>query len=295
MLVLLVLLRPDSATASLSAGLVDGSTSPAAQPLSVVASIFPLGDVTRRIGGDAIRVEVLLPPGAEPHGFEPKPAQAEMLAKADVLVTVGLGLDVWADRLAEAAGRSHLLRVELARSMGEEMPGGPTSDPHVWLDPVVMSAFTAEVARVLLSLRPDAAEGISARAAAYRGELDSLDHAYRSRLSAVPGRAFVTLHAAFRYIAARYGLNQVSLFDPEMHEPGPRGVERVIRFIRTEKVRAIFVQPQLPMSAVAALREETGVRVLTLDDLGNPLLSGYDSYLAMMRSNLDALVQGLGE
>jgi ABC-type Zn uptake system ZnuABC Zn-binding protein ZnuA len=258
-----------------------------------VASIFPLGDVARRVGGDVVRVEILLPAGQSPHGFEPKPAQAEALARADILLTVGFEVDVWAERLAEAARNPRLHRVTLARSVGRQDSSG--SDPHAWLDPVVMSAFTADVASAMIELRPDAGAAIAARAAAYRAELDSLDAAYRVRLAAVPGKAFVTLHAAFHYLAARYGLQQVAIFDSDMHEPGPRALEGVVRFIRREAVPVLFVQPQLPLSAVALLREETGVRVMTLDDLGNPLQPGYDSYLAMMRSNLDALAAGLGE
>jgi zinc transport system substrate-binding protein len=265
-----------------------------------VASIFPLGDVARRVGGDAVRVEVLLPPGESPHGYEPKPAQAEMLARADILLTVGFELDPWAERLAEAARNPRLHRMTLAGSVGREassgagLPGGPASDPHAWLDPVVMRGFAAEVASTMVELRPGAREAIAARAAAYRAELDSLDAAYRVGLAAAPRRSFVTLHAAFHYLAARYGLRQVAIFDSEMHEPGPRALETVVGFIRREGVPVIFVQPQLPMSTVALLREETGVRVLTLDDLGNPLQPGYDSYLALMRSNLEVLAAGLG-
>jgi len=268
---------------------------PAPPPLTVVASIFPLGDVARRVGGDAVQVEVLLPPGESPHGYGAKPAQAELLAHADLLLSVGFELDLWAERLAEATRNPRLHRWSLAQVMGPEaVSAGPAADPHVWLDPVRMRAFTADVASILSELRPPAREAIAARAAAYQAELDSLDAAYRVRLAAVPRKSFVTLHAAFFHLAARYGLQQVAVFDSEMHEPGPRVLESVIGFIRREGVAAIFVQPQVPASTVALIQEETGVRVLTLDVLGHPLRPGYDSYLALMRSNLEALVAGLG-
>jgi zinc transport system substrate-binding protein len=264
-------------------------------PVLVVASIFPLGDAVRQAGGDAVRVEVLLPPGASPHGYEPKPAQAELLAGAEILLTVGLGVDLWADRLAEASGNRHLRRLEVTGSTPKGMPGGPSRDPHIWLDPFVMKGFVADVAVALVTLRPDSAAGISARTEAYRAELDSLDDEYRIRLAAAPSKAFVTLHAAFHYMAARYGLNEVSVFDSEMDEPGPGDLERVARFVRAQRIRVILVQPELPLSSVAWLREQMGLQVATLDDLGNPLLPGYDSYLTMMRSNLNALAGALGE
>ena len=273
------------------------AASRASTPLSVVASIFPLADVAQQVGGNAVRVEVLLPPGASPHGFEPKPTQAEWLAGADLLLTVGLEMDSWADRLAAASGRHDLRRVVLSSSADPKtIPGARSAmDPHIWLDPVAMKGFVFEVATALATLRPDSAAGIAARSAAYRAELDSLHLDYQVRLAAAPRRAFVTLHAAFHYMAARYGLQQVAVFDSDMDEPGPGDLERVARFVRTQGIGVILVQPELPLSSVTWLREQMGLRVLTLDDLGNPLLPGYDSYLAMMRTNLNALVGALGE
>lgn len=293
----ILLLIPAGRASGADRGAAGGPPGPT--PLTVVASLFPLGDVARVIGGDAVQVEVLLPPGESPHGYAPKPAQAERLAQADLLLTVGLEVDVWAERLAQAARSPRLHRLTLMRAVGREVssgagqPAGPGTDPHAWLDPVVMHGFAADVAEALIALRPEARDAIARRAEAYRAELDSLDATYRVRLAAAPRKSFVTLHAAFHYLAARYGLQQVAVFDSEMHEPGPRALEDVVRFIRREAVPVIFVQPQLPTATVATLREATGVRVLTLDDLGHPLRPGYDSYLALMRSNLEVLAAGL--
>jgi zinc transport system substrate-binding protein len=125
--------------------------------------------------------------------------------------------------------------------------------------------------------------------------LDSLDRDCRRRLGAAPRREFVSLHAAFRYLASRYGLREVSVFETHMEEPGPGDLERVLGFVREARIKTIFVQPQLPAAHLAWLQEQAGLRVARLDPVGSPLQPGYDSYLAMMRSNIDALARGLGE
>jgi zinc transport system substrate-binding protein len=264
-------------------------------PLAIVASIFPLQDVARQVGGDAVRVDVLVPPGASPHGFEPKPAQVEQFSRADLVLTIGSGFDPWADRLADASGRKDLRRLVFARAVARvPLPGPPTTDPHLWLDPILMRTFVDSLAATLTALRPGAAAAIATRAAAYRAELDSLDSEYRARLAAAPRKSFVTLHAAFHYLAARYGLEQVSVFSADMEEPGPADLERVARFVRDRGVTVLFVQPQLPLSNVAWLREQAGLRVATLDPLENASQPERDTYVAIMRRNLDTLVRELG-
>jgi zinc transport system substrate-binding protein len=266
-----------------------------APPLTVVASIFPLQDMARQVGGDAVRVTVLVPPGTSPHGYEPKPAQVEVFAHADLALTIGRGFDPWADRLADASGRQELHRLSFARAIARAtLPGPPTLDPHVWLDPILVETFVDSLAATLIALRPAAATAIAARAAAYRAELDSLDRDYRAGLAALPRKSFVTFHSAFHFLAARYGLEQVSVFSAEMEEPGPADLERVARFVRDRGVTVLFVQPQLPLSGVAWLREQAGLRVATLDPLENASQPDRDTYVSVMRRNLDTLTRELG-
>ncbi len=266
------------------------------QRVTVVASIFPLADVAGHIGGDAVRIETLLPADASPHDFEPKPGQAEALARADLLLTVGFGLDLWAQRLADASGNRQLAVLSLADFVvpGESAPSHP-GDPHAWLDPMLMGEFTVALQGAFTAFRPQEAAGIRDRAIAYREELLALDQEYRERLAGVKSRAFVCLHAAFSYIADRYGLEQAAVFESHMEEPGPGELERTVEFIRRRGIHVLFIQPQMPASSATWLREQSGLRIATLDPLGSPLRPGYDSYLALMRSNLTQLVSALGE
>jgi len=278
-------------------GATDGAAAEGSgDPVLVAASIFPLGSIAREVGGDAVRVEVLLPAGASPHGFEPSPAQAERLAGAELLLVVGLGVDPWAGVSAKASGNRRLQVLAFGEAVGPgARPKGAGGDPHVWLDPVQALQYADTLTAVLAVLRPAAADRVRERGARFREELEALDRDYRERLARLEARRFVALHPAFSHPAARYGLEQVSVYDAHMHEPGARAMEAVLRAVREEGVRAVFGEPQMPGGALNWLREQTGVSIGLLDPIGNPAVPGYDGYLAMMRSNLDALARGLGE
>lgn len=261
-------------------------------PLLIMASIFPLGDVATQIGGPDVRIEIMVPASRTAHDFEPSPAQVELLAKADMLLTVGLGIDLWAQRSAAASGNRRLGILEF----GSLIPSDSTiaGDPHIWLDPILMERFAHAIADSLGSRRPANAPAIQARAASYIAQLQALDHEYRQRLATLRTRDLVVMHAAFGYLAARYGLRQIAVFQTHMEEPDPRTLEQIITFIRENSVPVLFVQPQMPPDMASALKEETGVRLEILDPQGNPSRPGYDSYLSLMGSNLAALTRGLG-
>jgi zinc transport system substrate-binding protein len=293
------------------------ATRPAGK-VRVVATIFPLADVVREIGGPDVTVTCLLRPGESEHDFDPRAELAEAVAKAQLLVMVGMGMDEWARRIGSAAaGRALVLELAeqpefkkmLATRPAEETPpsrpaGSPDQggghehaggDPHVWLDPVYMQQFARQIADALCRLDPPHAGLYRQRLDAYLAQLRALDQEYRQGLAGVKNRNFVTFHAAFGHLAARYGLRQQALQGADAADFGPGQLEEVIAFIRQHQVKAIFAEPQFPADRLQMLAERTGTKVGQLDPLGSPLAKGYDSYLAMMRSNLQALVAGLNQ
>jgi ABC-type Zn uptake system ZnuABC Zn-binding protein ZnuA len=282
----------------------------------VVASIYPLGDVARQIGGEVAQVEILVPPGSSPHGYRIRPGQAELLARADLLLLVGLGLDAVAERSASAAGRVGLRRLVLSEVAGLKPPKAhptgdhqsgpeaeerahehhhaPGSDPHLWLDPLLMDRYVAEIGAVLCELRPGRADELRARTDRYRQQIAELHAACEARLGGLQQRVIVTLHAAFGHFAARYGLEEVAIFSAHMREPDTRTLERVLETVQRHQLQVIFVQPQVQPAQTAWLREQTGVGIAVLDPLGHPTRPGYGGYLETMWSNLRALEAGLG-
>lgn len=281
--------------------------------LRVVATIFPLADVTRQIAGDDAIVDCLLGPGESPHEYQQRPEHFETLVRANLVVRVGLGIDDWAARALAGKGGSVLV-------VGEALPlaaSGPATtspahdahdehdghehhahgdgDPHIWLDPVFMQDCARHIAEALCQADPAHAAGYRSRLDGLIEQLRQLDADYARALQNLSGRKFVTFHAAFTYIAQRYGLEQMSLHTADAGGFGPEQVEKVADFVQRHNVRAIFVEPQFPSERLGAIARRSGVTVGRLDPLGNPGTVGYDSYLAMMRSNLQALVAGLKE
>lgn len=274
--------------------------------IRVVATIFPLADVARQIGGADVEVACLLGPGREPHGFTLKPAQAEQLSRADLVVAVGQGLDDWC-RLPARPGAPAMLTLATLPKVRRLMPHPPedpehdhdehghgAGDPHIWLDPVLMRAVAGLIAEELARVDPAHRTAYRKRHEVYDAQLAALDREHRQALGALPRREFVTFHPAFGHLARRYGLVQRSAHAVGTGEPGPRRLEALAAFIRDRGVRVIFVEPQFPAERLRRLADRAGARIDRLDPLGNPNVKGYDGYLAMMRSNLAALRRGLG-
>ncbi len=279
--------------------------------LHLAASVFPLADVVRQIGGEQVRVVTLLPPGATPHGFEPPARTVEELASCRLLVMVGRGMDLWAPQAARAARPEMRLLQMASTAAAAEQPhhhhahGEPCThahghhheagDPHVWLDPVLMKAFVPKLTAEMARLAPKHQEVFERRAAAFIKELDALDGAYREAVAGWKIKAFVVFHPAFTYLAERYGLTQETLAASHAEEGGPEALERVVAFVKEHRLRVIFAEPQFPADKLRWLEEQSGVRVGRLDPLGSPDVAGYDSYPAMMRSNLKALADAMAE
>jgi zinc transport system substrate-binding protein len=247
--------------------------------LSVVASVFPIGEVARAVGGDDVRVHDLAPGEAEPHDYEPGSADVDRIEDANVLLYLGGGFQPAVER---AARRSDARRVDLLEG----------DDPHVWLDPVFMREVATEVAEAFAAADPDNADAHRRRASAFAAELTALDAEYAAGLRACDRRVIVTTHDAFGRLADRYGLRQESLTGtaPEA-EPDPRRVAQLLDLVRREGVTTVFTEGTDDTRAAEALAREAGVRTAVLRTLEQPVDGGY---VRGMRDNLSVLTEALG-
>lgn len=279
----------------------------------VVASIFPLADVARQIGGEHVEVSCLLRPGLTPHDYRATLGDAATVGRARLCLRVGLGLDDWFPPEAKnvlllgyAVGVAPPATSAEPHPPGEhaeEGEGGEDEeehhhggiDPHVWLDPAMMQTFVSKLADDLARLDPAHQQDYFQRRDEYLAKLRQLDEDYRRTLAGVKIKQFVTFHAAFTYVARRYGLQQESLHTSMASAPGVGRMKEVTDFIRAHGVKVVFAEPQFPAENLEALAKEAGVKVGRLDPEGNPDVRGYDSYLAMMRSNLAALSEAMKE
>jgi ABC-type Zn uptake system ZnuABC Zn-binding protein ZnuA len=271
-----------------------GVSRPPEGKVQVVASIFPLADIVRRVGGRFVEVHCLVGPGQSPHAFSLQAAQIEQLSRARLIVMVGLGVDDWASPRAGGEGSAAVRRLgdEYLQAPGDR-PAAHEGDPHVWLHLPFAVWAVEQIRGELARIDPAHADAYRRQAEAYAGKLDDLDRQYARTLAATRQKRFVTFHKAYSYIADRYGLEQMSLHDADAAGFGAERMERVTAFVADHRVGAIFAEPQFDPRKLQTLARVTGARVGTLDALGNPNVAGYDSYLALMRSNLRSLADAL--
>jgi zinc transport system substrate-binding protein len=267
----------------------------------VVASIFPLGDLTQQLVGDAARVEVLLPPGASPATFDVVPRSLLELQGGSLFVMVGGGLDDW---LADVAGgpdsQARVLRVadglHLLAEADEHAHHG-TGNPHIWLDPIlVRDEVVPKLSRALAEVLPEAADAILSRADELTDSLTALDGEIRATLEPLQQRSFIATHSAWSYFALRYDLDEAGVI--HLHpgqDPSSREMARLTEIARAKKIPGLFVEPQLGEVAARALAAELSLPSFTLDPLGGPDEEGREGYFALLRFNTAQLVRGLGD
>jgi zinc transport system substrate-binding protein len=274
----------------------DGPPTEAGLPV-VVASIFPIGDLTRELAGDAARIEVLLPPGASPAIFEVTPRQIRDFTDAHLFIMIGGGLDEWVSQIPAASGDTRAV-IRLAEGIpllaGDE-DEHESGNPHIWLDPIlVRDRILPRLEEALREAIPAEAEGLASRRAARADSLTALDSEIRAALAPLQRRAFVATHPAWSYFALRYELEEVGTIHAHPgQEPSSREMAHLMEVAETHQIDCLFMEPQIGEVAARALATELSIPTCLLDPLGGPNLEGRDGYIALLRFNTRQFVQGL--
>ncbi|MGW7657745.1 metal ABC transporter substrate-binding protein [Streptomyces tendae] len=284
--------------------------------LDVVASFYPMQFLAQRIGGNAVHVSSLTKPGVEPHDLEISPRQTADLSKAGLVVYLK-GLQPSVDRaiaqaepkqVADAASytslEDHGTEVEGEHEHGGEGEAGEAgheghghsgdaaADPHIWLDPVRYAQVAKGVGKALEKADPDHAATYKKNTTALVKELSTLDQDFRSGLKGRSSDTFITTHAAFGYLAERYGLRQeaISGLDPES-EPSPARVKGLHTIAKKDKVNTVFFETLVSDRTARTLAGDLHLRTDVLDPIEG---IGSKSKGDDMRANLNALRKALG-
>jgi zinc transport system substrate-binding protein len=268
--------------------------------LSVVASFYPLAAAAQTVGGSQVVVTDLTPPGVEPHDLELAPDDLEAISTADLVVYLGGGFQPAVEDAVHDAQGVALDALDSVDALPP--PAGSeaslTLDPHVWLDPIRYGAIVQSVAKDLGDLAPGSRSTFDANADAYAQRLHELDRAYTDGLADCRSRTIVTSHAAFGYLAARYGLTQVAItgLSPEA-EPDPARLADLGDLVEREGITTIFTETLVSPKVAETLANETGVSTAVLNPLegltSDQIAAGAD-YRSVMQGNLRTLEEGLG-
>ncbi|WP_242454750.1 metal ABC transporter substrate-binding protein [Bailinhaonella thermotolerans] len=281
----------------------------------VLGAFYPLSWLSRQIGGQDITVSDLTKPGAEPHDLELTPRQVVQVGEARLVVYIK-GIQPAVDEaVAEHAPKSSLDAASLVKTIpagesdahahegghegehGHEEHGNEEHehggvDPHIWLDPDRMATVATGLGERLAAADPAHAAGYRERAAKTAASLRALDGEFKTALATCATRTLVTSHAAFGYLANRYGLKQVGISGVEPDsEPTPSRLAKVADLAKREKVRTIFFESLVNPKVAQVLAEEVGARTEVLDPLESPPKDG--DYLTAMRQNLNHIRAGL--
>lgn len=296
-----------------------GESDGASDRLQVVATIYPLGYFAERVGGDRAEVNVLIGPGIEAHGFEPTASDLLAIGDADVIVTHGIGLEPWMVGAINAIGDEFRAIVveaaDPARAMeGEVHTHGEEEadhhedegdhhddhgdhgdeeralDLHMWLSPSLATTQVERIRDGFISADAANADGYRQRADELIGELNVLEQAFAEGLDACRHDHFVTSHAAYGYLAAQYGLEQISVAGLSADvEPSPQRLASVTDRVTELELGHVMVEPVLSGRLAQTVARETGVELLSIHAIGSVTeneLEAHGDYFGLMRDNL---------
>jgi len=278
---------------------------------AVVTSFYPLQFVTQQITGGTMPVTVLTKPGAEPHDLELAPQDVADMTNARLVVYAD-GFQPAVDDAMAQVDDGKVLDVadaaDLTLTASEEheadTPAEPTqrgghdhvaSDPHFWLDPKRYAAVAEAIGTRLEAIDPANASRYAKNTGDFVAKLNALDAEYASGLANCRRKVLVTSHAAFGYLAQRYGLEQhgITGVSPDA-EPSPAALKELSDLVRADGVTTIYQETLVEPHLAQTVATSTGAKVATLDPVeGITSTSAGKDYFEVMRSNLAALQQGL--
>lgn len=263
----------------------------------VVASFSILADIAQALAPAGVQVGALVGPDADAHVYEPSPADARRLAQAALVLVNGLGFEGWVDRMVKVSGYRGPVVVA---SQGLQPRGGGHhgTDPHAWQDLAHARRYVDNIVAAFTRRWPAQRDEVEARRSDYLARIAQLDAEVRSWLGATPRaqRRVITSHDAFGYFGAAYGVDFLAAQGWSTHsEPSAAAVARLIRQIRQEGVRAVFLENISDPRLVERIAREGGVRIggTLYSDALSPPGGPAATYLQLFAHNARSLASAL--
>lgn len=280
-------------------------------PLEVMVSIPPQKYFVERIGGDRVNVNILLPPGASPATYEPKPQQLQSLSDADAYVRIHVPFEkAWWERISSA--NSDLQVIDLTEDIDRmpmtaehhhghdkaqghneahehneaEAETGTNPDPHIWLSPPLVKEQAQTIYDALVELDPQNEPMYQENLTAFIAEIEQLDRDIEATLTNVKERSFMVFHPSWGYFADAYNLEMISI-EVGGNEPSAAEMSQLIKEAEAENIEVIFAQPQFSTRSAETIASEIGGEVILIDPLA-------EDWLSNMRKVADTFEQVLG-
>ncbi|HII94054.1 MAG TPA: zinc ABC transporter solute-binding protein [Methanosarcina sp.] len=278
------------------------------EPVTVAVSIVPQAEFVEKVGGDKVKTVVIIPPGADPHTYEPSPKEMGEVSKASMYVTVGVDMpfeEVWINRFKSIntgtliVNSSNGIELRKLAAHDHQEEGGAEEhaeeletnneetelDPHIWTSPANSKIMVENIYEGLAKTDPDNKTYYAQNRDAYLKELDALDARIREKLEGKKERNFMVYHPSWGYFAADYNLTMIPV-EIEGKEPSAQDLAKVISLAKEKQVKVIFVQPQFSTGSAQSVAEEIGGEVVAVDPLAKDYVANMDNVSDIFARNL---------
>jgi ABC-type Zn uptake system ZnuABC Zn-binding protein ZnuA len=284
-------------TGSASPAASSAAVTPGPAALKVVTTTTVFADIVQNVGGSRVAVSSIIPPGVGPEDYEPKPDDARKLADAKLIVSNGVGLDDFLEKLLASGTGGQTPHLVLGDGIPVMTVDGE-ENPHFWLDPTLVKRYyLPAIARELTELDPEGKATFDANVAAYAAQLDALDTELKAKIDTIPvaNRKLVTFHDAFPYFARHFGFELVGVILQNVgQDPSAADLAALVEKVKAAHVKAVFSEAQFSPKLAETLAQEAGITtvVTTLynDALGP---APADTYVGLMGWNVDHIVAAL--
>lgn len=275
----------------------------------IVTTIFPIYDFTRYITKDKMDVFLILPPGTEAHAFEPTAKDIAQIEQSDALIYSSSYLEAWADKISKSLLGKKTKFIDLSKNIKlkensfleenhQEHNHTKNVDPHYWLDFDNDKIMVEDILNVICSIDSVNKEFYISNANELKAKIEKLDEKYRNAFKACKKKIFVTGgHATFGYLVDRYNIKYIALagFSPES-EPGTKEVMHLIRQIKKNGLKYIFLEELVSTKMAETISQETGVEILMVYSGHNILKTDLErniTFLDLMARNLEIFKKGM--
>jgi zinc transport system substrate-binding protein len=265
--------------------------------IGIVVSIAPQADFVEAVGGDRVRATVMVPPGADPHTYEPTPGQLVALSQARMYAELGSGLEfelAWMDKISQQ--NKQMLIIDCSKGVplmegGEDNQEGTLeghqggTDPHIWLSPKDAEVMVDNIAAGLMAIDPVNESYYAKGRDSYVAKLEALDKDIKGGLAGITNRRFIVFHPAWAYFAAEYNLEEIPI-EIGNKEPSAKDIANVVQEAREFDIKIIFTEPEFNPRSAEVIAQEINGKVVFIDPLAR-------DYINNMQLVLNDMVQAM--
>lgn len=276
--------------------------------LGVFVSILPQHDFLSRMGGDLVDIQVMVPPGASPHTYEPKPRQMKAITYTQLYFAIGVPFEkAWLSRISATNPQMDIIHTDrgiekIPMDAGHEYGQAPNdhrkhnvhsdhgrasgSDPHIWLSPPLVHRMAGQILNALVKADPDHEAVYRRNYQLFSDQIKALDVELQQTLGPFKGTRFMVLHPSWGYFARTYGLIQIPI-EVQGKAPKPAELQELIQRASTLGIKTVLVQPQFSQKSAAIIADAINGGIVTAD----PMAEAWDDNLRRLARQLQTIVR----